>query len=217
MPPRPVVPGVAQVTWGGTLSGTQRWLNKLFVEYLGSAPTIAELDTYADNVLTSLTTNLTPLQPAATVIDNVTVLDLASVLGSEGSSITPVPGTRAGVDIPGSACALISHRVTRHYRGGHPRTYLPVGVAGDLLTQSTWAAAFVTAVNAAVQAVFLEMLVPVTGFAPTGHCSVSYFGGAPPVDEASVPRLVPIIDPYLATNSLCSAKLATQRRRLGRG
>jgi hypothetical protein len=217
MPPRPPVPGVVSIVWGGTLSATKNWVNKLYSSYIGTPPTTAQLNLYADNILGVVITQFAPLMAPATVITHCETLDLSSALGAAGESLTTTPGTRAGVEIPGSAAALVSYRIGRHYRGGHPRSYLPVGMSADLLTQSTWTAGFVAAVQAAMLAVLAEFVVPAAGFAPIEHVNVSYYGGAPPVGGHSVPRAVPLVDGILAAAVTTQTEIASQRRRIGRG
>lgn len=216
MPALPAVPGVVQVEWGGTLSGTNKWLNRVHIAYTGAPPSLIDLTAYATNIAGALVAQLTPLQPAATTIDGVTVVDLSSALGAVGESFGSTPGTRAGGEIPGSAAALVSYRVLRRYRGGHPRTYLPVGVTTDLLTQSTWQAAFVTAVGAAIDGILVACVTTSGAFTPSHQVSVSYYGGAPPVDEKSALRAVPIVDAIADDAFVVSAEVASQRRRIGR-
>jgi hypothetical protein len=118
--------------------------------------------------------------------------------------------------LPAGTAALVSYPITRHYRGGHPRSYLPVGVESDLLTQTSWSAAFVTAVRAAWAAVKAQLIVGAGAFAPISQVNVSYYGGAPPVAGHSVPRLVPISDAIAVDALVVSNQLASQRRRTGR-
>lgn len=216
MPARPFVPGVCQVLWRGSFGPSYKWLNKLFVSYSGAAPTATALDAYAVQVLTSLQTNLTPLQHVSSQIDDVEVTDLASALGAVGVNTGITNGSRAGSEIPGSTCALLSWHVSRHFRGGHPRTYLVAGVQADLSSPSTWGADFVTAVHTAALAIITDMLTAVAGFTPVAHVNVSYFGGAPTIAKKSQPRLVPLVDVIAPSGLTVEPELASQRRRIGR-
>jgi hypothetical protein len=217
MPPLPSVPGVVQIVIKGNLSGTHQWVNKLYVSYGGAAPTAVDLQAYATNLAATWAASLSALQSVATTLVEVEATDLSSPLGAVGILAVATPGTRAGGELAGSTAVLISYHATRHYRGGHPRTYLVGGVTTDLLTQSTWQPAFVTAVDAGIAALIVAMLTPFGGFNPTNHVNVSYYGGAPPVLRRSVRRLVPIVDVLIAANRTVQTGVASQRRRIGRG
>lgn len=216
MPPRPSVPNVVQVVIKGNLGAAHAWVNKLFVSYVGGPPTALDLITYAGNISDAWQANLTPLQHIASAFTEVEVTDLSSDMGNVGTSSSDTPGTRTGGLLPGSTACLLSWRIGRHYRGGHPRTYLAVGTDTDLLTQATWLAIFTTAVSTAVGVLQDTMLSTAGGFAPAEHVNVSYFGGLPPVGGHSVHRVVPVVDVITAGAFTVSPNLASQRRRIGR-
>lgn len=217
MPARPSVPGVCEVVVSGQLSGLHNWLNKLHVRYSGGPPSTVDLANYSDGIMTSAIANLIPLMATATTIDDITVTDISSPLGNVGHTFAVTPGTRAGGEIPGSAAYLISFRIGRHYRGGHPRMYLPLGVTTDLLTQATWQVAFNGNVAAGWAAFHPSLLAATGGFTPVSQCQVSYFGGVPPVGGHSVPRAVPLVDDIAPSAFNVGAEIASQRRRIGRG
>lgn len=206
---RPPVANVVQVLLKGTFGGTHNWVNKMFVSYSGGAPGAVDLTNYAANVYASLVTFLAPMQSAATTDDEVEVTDLSSALGNVGIGTGVTAGTRAGGDIPGSAAALVSYHVGRHYRGGHPRTYVAAGVTTDLLTPSTWTTGFVAALDTAWANVMAAMLTTSGGFVPVNHVNVSYV-------SAGVPRVTPVVDVITPAAGAVQEELASQRRRIGR-
>jgi len=63
-----------------------------------------------------------------------TARDLSSAMGNEATAGAPWTGTRGTALTPPGAAMVISHSISRHYRGGHPRSYLPLGVSGDIAT-----------------------------------------------------------------------------------
>lgn len=218
MPARPLVPAVVQVLWKGYASDSVPWLNKFFVRYTGAAPTAADLDTYALNVMGDLVTNLTPLQSSAVALTEVEATDLASSTGAVGVFSATTAGTRTGTYNPNSAAVLASWHVARHYRGGHPRTYVIAGSDTDIDTGTLWNAGFTTAVHTALLAMVTSMLTAAGAFTPSAHVNVSYFGGAPtdPITHKSIPRVSPQVDVISPSGVTVSLKIASQRRRLGR-
>lgn len=216
MPALPPVPSVVQVLWKGNVSGPHFWVNKMFIGYAGAVPSAADLTTYANNVMGLLVAGLTPLQSPGTTLTEVEVTDLSSALGAVGLNATATAGSRAGGELPANAAVLLSFPISRHYRGGHPRTYLVAGTDTDLLTRSTWTAGFVAAVATAMDTIRLHMLDVAGAFTPTTHVNVSYYGGAPPVLGKSVRRVTPIVDIEPTFGYGVSAEIASQRRRIGR-
>jgi hypothetical protein len=215
---RPVVPGVVQVLWKGHFTGGLQWLNKLFVSYAGGAPTAVDLNTYSDNVLTAFQGNITPLQHTDVSIDEVETTDLASSMGAVGVSVGVTPGTRAGVQVAGNAAVLVNYHVSRHYRGGHPRSYIVAGVAADLTSASEWAGGLVADVHTAMLAMVTAMLTSAGAFIPSQHVNVSYFGGAPtdPITHKSIPRVAALVDVIAPAGLTVATEVASQRRRIGR-
>ena len=61
--------------------------------------------------------------------------DLTSVTGVQGTFSGVVSGSAGGSNIPLSACGVISWKASRHYRGGHPRTYVG-GLTVDALANN---------------------------------------------------------------------------------
>jgi hypothetical protein len=209
MPARPFVANVAQIVVSGNIDGVHNWVNKMFVRYSGAAPVTVDLNSYAAGLTAAWVANLTPLQNSVVVLKEIEVTDLASDLGEVGIDSGTVAGSRAGAIIPGGSCALISNKIARHYRGGHPRTYLCVGSQPDLLSPATWTSAFVTAVEAAWAAWQAALIVAYGAFTPSEVANVSYV-------TAKAARLVPQVDQVLVAGTTCSAELASQRRRIGR-
>jgi hypothetical protein len=209
MPARPVVADVVQLLFKGTFGGTHNWVNKQYISYSGAAPTAADLTTYATAVYAELVTQLIPMQSSATSTDEVEATDLASAMGAVGIGTGVNSGSRGDNEIPGSACALVSYHVARHYRGGHPRTYVAAGVATDLLTPATWTTAFIAALDTAWGLIWSTALTGAGAFVPVHHVNVSYFTGG-------VARVTPVVDVIVPPAGAVQAELASQRRRIGR-
>jgi hypothetical protein len=147
------VPGVALTVLKGFIGAnpwvvTHHWKN-------GSSTvpwTQSDLDLLANNVYNKWTTTVGTMIPTNVNVTEVDATDLSSVSGV-GSLYThaAVAGGRAGTLSPSSVCYVIQNRISARYRGGHPRTFWPGGVAGDMAGEATW--------NTTVQGTFPTQVV----------------------------------------------------------
>lgn len=134
--------------------------------------------------------------------------DLTSVLGPEGAHGATVVGGDTGTDLPLSASAVISWQAGRHYRGGHPRTYiygLTVNSAADNRSISN---AFGTSLDTLAN----DILSNLAG---------GTYTRSPAPTLVSVHRVqhgviltTPLVDKI--TGHVIHPRLDTQRRRLGK-
>jgi hypothetical protein len=214
MAPRPPVAGVVQLNVKGLTGGDNNWLNKLHMSYTGLPPTGAALVLWAGEVTAAWAADISPLQDTETSMTEVEVTDLSSDMGAVGIDPTGAAGTRAGSMLPAQTATLVSYTMGRHYRGGHPRTYLLGGVQADLVAPNQWTTGYVDAVGTGLTSFFTAIHGAVTGFTPNALVQVSYFGGVPTIGGKSQPRAIPLVDVLGA--HLVSPRLASQRRRIGR-
>lgn len=206
--PLPAVPGVVKSQFKWTVGTNPAVYSHVFWLYDGLAPTGPQLDTFATAIKTAYDTNLKTMFRANVPLTAVITEDLSTTLTPHGQWLGSVAGTRASGDIPAEVCALLNLRISRRYRGGKPRLYLPAGNSVDAATAMTWSGSFVTAMNAAWTAFHTGVIGLLVG---SGHVldqvSISYF-------NAGGMRSVPFIDGVLSwsTNPLYSS----QRRRMAR-
>jgi hypothetical protein len=85
-----------------------------------------------------------PLAPEAVTTTLAILTDLGSQTGNQVEFGGVGPGTAAGTELGGQVAALVGKLTNYRYRGGHGRTYLPVGTSADLETSSTWTPNFIT-------------------------------------------------------------------------
>lgn len=129
--------------------------------------------------------------------ENVSVLDL-NVAG----------GTTNQVQAP-QVAVVISWQIAAHYRGGHPRTYLPgidsstLDTAGGKNISTAKRTAYELAGDALMNAI---NTASGTG-SPYFMGTISYFTGG-------APRTTPLFRTYLA--AVVGTRICTQRRRLGK-
>ena len=217
MPPLPSVPNVIRVVITNQRNDGRPFINVLHWTYGGTPPPNSVCATFAQEFWTQWTSHLTAHQPAQTSLFSVEVTDLSSDVS--GGAIytngdTPVPGTSIHGMLPGSTAFLVSKFVARRFRGGHPRSYLPIGTTDDLNDDGDWKAASRDSMLAAYGSLVNGMVGAASGGTTLGEeCAVSYtskiVNPVPPYRRA-VPLVMDIpVDGYSA-----GLMLATQRDRV---
>jgi hypothetical protein len=97
----------------------------------------------ADSIRASWATNFSPLCANAVHFNQVVCTDIGSTTPVVGTNTTVAPGTSgAGVIENSSLCALVNMHINARYRGGHPRSYLPLGYTTAQLNESQWTVGF---------------------------------------------------------------------------
>jgi hypothetical protein len=222
MPALPAVPGTLQLAYTTTVSGTTHPLvNRIHFHYTGTAPTPAQLLSFATTALTAWSSALSPLCGTDKIFSGLDVIDLSSVTSATAVVTGAVAGVRTGGELPADVAMVLSATIARRYRGGHPRSYLPVGTDTDVDTARLWASSF----GAAVLTAWSGFVTAIEGAGWTGAgtiapVNVSYYAGFTNVVPAgkraySVPTLRvggPLVD--LITGYVARLPFGTQRRRL---
>lgn len=151
-----------------------------FFKYTGAAFT----DTTLGNMATTLNAAMVNASgPIEQMHESVTYTgclleDLTSATSAVAELSASTSGSLTGTQNPAAACVVQSLEIARRYRGGHPRTYWPMGDAGLLQTPDTWEAAAVTAFTARLQ-YFADQLIG-TAFGSTtiaNQVNVNYYKG----------------------------------------
>jgi hypothetical protein len=199
---------VIKIQFAGTYGAT-KWVNVMHVKYTPGPPVQADMNSLANSLRTAWVTNLAPIMVSTVALSTVTLTDLSSLSGlvaanSAGGNGSVSPTTQ----LPANVAMVLSLKIARRYRGGHPRAYLP-GMsqantsnanqfgAGFVTSSTTSANAFLTAVNA----------LTFTSMTTIALCAVSYFSG-------HVLRPIPQVD--LISSVLVHNRVDSQRRRLGK-
>jgi len=153
MPPLPPVPGVVRVVFNGTYQGRPT----ASIIYMGepgnaTAWTQAQADAVATAARAEWVARFLPQQNAVWTLNNVTATDLTNFLGVVGTAVGTNAGANAGTPLSANVTACISWKSNIHYRGGHPRMYLPApGSTSTPATIRTWSAAYVTSLGGAAE------------------------------------------------------------------
>jgi len=220
----PNVPGVLKTVlkWANTNTGDA--IVRFFTSYTGLPPVVADLVTLAGTLAEAWDTDGAPVQNPQWGLEDVTITDLTSPTSAEGSyDGALIPGTYEGDQLPAGAAFLVNFEVPRRYRGGHPRNYLPIGNATDLLNDQTWE----TATAEGYLGIWTDIVnvIPDNPWAGAGvlePVNVSYYKGftvvTNPITERArnVPtlRADPVVDVIDAMTY--NPKVCYQRRRGGK-
>lgn len=206
-PPRPFVPGVIRCVVHGTYGGPY---NNIFHLACNSAPgiSVTDLSTLATRLGNAYKANLLSVLASSCGIVSVDAQDIGSNVGNFVN--VPVAGSggdiTSGNDANNVACCVSWHQPL-HYRGGHPRTYLP----GIRPTMRADTKTFTTAFQSALQAGannFIAALLIVTGVT-SSLVMVRY-----PYDKATNTWGTPSIQPI--GSATVNLRVDSQRRRLGK-
>lgn len=177
--------------------------------YSGAAPSVADVEGIAGEWGGQLMNGLKTLYNASMVLAEVDIFDLTSPTSAAGTATIGVAGTDINLASAAQAALLLHKTISRRYRGGHPRTYLPGPALDHQDTVKTWVAGAVTT----AQAAWLSAITATAAASPYGattvleEVNVSYH-------NAHAIRPVPVID--IITSVTGEAVMATQRRRLQR-
>lgn len=177
VPPLPDVPCVrihCQWSEGGALQAGSRF----YLSYSGSAPSGANCATLAADVGTAWSAHLAAIISNNWTLDEVDVIDIASHSGASGQATPSVVGTRSGTGLPNQVANNVEFDISRRYRGGKPRIFLPGACEADLATQATWSSAFIGDSNAACVAFFAALeALSIGSMGTLAHVNLSYYLG----------------------------------------
>lgn len=223
MPILPDSANTVQIVLKGTNQGTN-WSNKFHLHSdIAFTSSTSSLSTLCDSVATAWTTNIAPLCQNQVFLTEVDAVDLSSRISPAFvSSRSPAPpGTRAGVALPTQVAMAMSIAVTRRYRGGHGRIYIPAGVVADVTSGRLWnpaAAAMLANANAAAAAFYTALNGLTIGAVQMRLIVLSYWTSTPPVPPSThgtpVLRTTPLV--LVTTGMRVRTRVDTQRRRLGK-
>lgn len=216
MPALPPKQGLVRLAIGYLFAGRPA-INTLHLRtiFSGDWPgfTSGDMTNIADKVWTEWQAVVNKLSNVA-AMTSVTAQDMSSDTGFVGVHTgTWNGGVFSSAEASNVACC-VSQKIQRHYRGGHPRIYLPSIPTGALATANTFTSTFVSDINTAC-GTFRTNMNAWTGTSGLTFkvCSVSYFHGTD-ANGKPILRTTPITDDI--TQFVCNVRPDSQRRRLGR-
>lgn len=207
MPPLPPVPGVVRVKLQGT-NQTVGWVNVFYMTYSGTPPSTADCSAVATSVRAAWLSAIAPAMLTGTILTGVEVADMSTSTGAVGSNSTSAAGTKASsAPLPVNCAVVISYKVNRRYRGGHPRNYLPGPNAADVSNGRTWQSAYQTVLNAMSGNWPTALNAISSGGSNYQLAAVSYYNGG-------ALRTQPLV--MAVTSCVVHTRLDSMRRRLGK-
>jgi hypothetical protein len=219
MPALPAVPKVVRLDFAQLMGEDIHALNRLFVQYTGTAPSISDLSTFATAVATAWGTDIKGLLSIDETLLTVEATDLSSATASRAIAIANLSGTDAGAPLAAETCFVLDFLIARRYRGGKPRWYGGIVTQPHLLDPQRWEQAFITSWESDFAA-FIALVVGAgwTGAGTLSHVSVSYYhlnsvviGPTGRARNVPQPRAVPLID--AVTGYRGNPVTGSQRRR----
>lgn len=193
--------------------------SRFYLSYSGSAPSGANCSALAGDIESAWASHMAPVTAALWSLNEVDVLDIATDSGLSGQWTGNTAGTRTGPSPPEQVAANIEFGISRRYRGGKPRMFLPPGTSADINNENMWSGSFLTAVNSAFGA-FISQIegLSIGSMGTLQHVNLSYYKGFTNITNSSGrTRAVPTYrsSALLDTITGYSAKavLGSQRRR----
>jgi hypothetical protein len=187
--------------------------------YSGAIPQLADLNSMATALSTAVNANFQTQTASGLVYTGLTITDLSSATGAIGTATLNTTGT-GGAPMPPQNCFVTSYATALRYRGGHPKTFWPLGYEALLAANGQWSTAGISAMLNAVQLVINTPVGHQYGSTDiVNHIWISYYHGhtvvtSPTTGRArNVPTLRPTPLPYLVTGVTGEIFVASQRRR----
>lgn len=203
----PPVPNTIKVQQGWHVGNNVRAENVLHFEVSGGPPSATVCAALAADIAGQFVTSWKSLTHPSNSIGTCTVTDISSTSGLSGVGGTVTAGTLASSHVLiASSSVVMNHQIARRYRGGHPRSYLPVYASEELQSPGTWSATNVSGANST----WASMITAILAFSSGGvsissFVCVSYYAGG-------ALRATPLVETI--TSSLASSKVGSQRRRI---
>lgn len=213
MPDLPNVANVLRIRLIGTLNASP-WNVVHYAKYAGTAPTDAELQTVGTAVGTAWLNSIGVQCNPVVALRQIEVEDLSSKEAGVGVASVNHIGTKAGSPNPNSVACVASYKIHVRYRGGHPRSYWPMGNQADIQAGRLWTAAFLPLASNAASSYVGNINTIALGGGTLGMAAVSFYGGVPPVNGESQLRETPLV--YTVQSVQVHQRVDTMRSRLGR-
>lgn len=218
MPPLPSPGPIIQSNILWKIEADLTALTRHFWRYTGGAPSSASLATMAALLVSAGSTRFASLCTTTVGMESATCIDLSSNTGAEGVGGVAWTGPTLITKLPPGAATVLSHEIPRRYRGGHPRSYFPIGDSSQINATGVWASTYTTAAQGAFNS-WVADIVAGSGVGVNALVNVSYYSGFTVVinpvshraKNVSTPRAVPTID--VVSTTIARTNIGSQRRR----
>lgn len=160
--------------------------SRFYLSYSGSAPTAGNCSTLASDISAAWGTNLKGDCQDDISLTEVDVLDIATNSGLSGQWTGSITGTNGSTLTPIQCAINIEYGISRRYRGGKPRCFLPPGGNSELTGANRWSSAFLSQVTTDIEAFFSAVQALSVGSVGTlVHVSLSYYKGFTNITNSS--------------------------------
>jgi hypothetical protein len=211
---------VIKVSLGFTESNAVLFAAHHYLQYTGGPASAADLTTLAGQAENGFVGFLKSHTPTDVTLTSVTTQDLSSDHGFVSLLPTSDAGTDASPSPESGVATIVNFHIGRHYRGGHPKCFMPGGSNAQVLEPGRWlstytgayASGFQNMVNAEVNHTYATL-------AMVGQVAVSWFHGPTSNTDPSVwapknkpaARTTPVVD--AVTSITVNSLIGSQRRR----
>lgn len=220
MPPLAPV-NVVKLSISGQQNGSVDWGIREFFKYSGSAPSSGDLTAINTEAGSAWTADVAPIQGNTVTATLFVSQDLGSSTGIVVPSAGTITGSRGTPAVEAALAMNFSYGIARHYRGGHPRTYLPCGIDTDLSNPASWTTGFQTLAQTAWTN-FLNAVAGTTGLScgTLTHVNVPFYHGVytttppwrgPGFKYPPKPNPTPVPDTIISV--VAKLKVSSQKRR----
>lgn len=174
-------------------------------------PTQGDFTNFTNNFATSYKTYILPHLSSSVVLNECSSLYYTEQ-GAELAGAVSVTGNGGvtGTTLPANVSLCVGWRVQQHYRGGHPRTYLPGIPAAELASARLFSAAYVALVAQAAQNFHADVNNNTAG--AIGLCKL----GVVSFVLRKEWRNPPVFRDFILPSAHADQRIDSMRRRLGR-
>jgi len=220
--PLPTVPGVIRMHFAYVVGSAPAGGWRVYMQYANGVADAAFCNAAAAHAGGQWSNYMAAVTNQDFNMARVYVQDLSSKRGADGIWTTGSQGTLSGFPAPMSVCGLINWNIDFSYRGGKPRTYIPLG--GDVESgPQKWETGFHGQAQTAITAFFNALKFTSGTTTLTEFVCVHFYSGAKENTTGGKydPKYVPMLDQTPAVDRIYNPTLnpivGSQRRRLRLG
>jgi hypothetical protein len=193
--------------------------NRFYLSYSGSAPSAANCATLASDISTAWGSNIKGLVIDSVSLVEIDVLDIATNSGLSGNWTGTITGTNGSGPVPIQAAINVEFGISRRYRGGKPRWFLPPANNSEMNGLNRWTGGFISTVNTDVAAFFTAVeALSVGSMGTLQHVNLSYYKGFTNITNSSgreraVPTYRTVALHDNVTSYIGKVEMGSQKRR----
>jgi len=178
MPTPPSVPNVCRFRLIGVLANAAPWGIRIYSAYTGGTPGPTDMLTFAEGVASAWNTWCTPIVTSDTTLTTVEGTDMSSDLGAQATADVTYSGSDGGTPVQNATAAVVKGIISRRYRGGKPKNFLPGISTSGLADESHLTSGYASTIGTAWQNWWTAIgALTSSGVALSGPVNVSFYKG----------------------------------------